>query len=369
MQVLGIDLGTTNTAAAIGSHVFPMCGDGRHVLPSVVAFLPNGHTQTGMPARRRRAIDSENTLFSSKRIIGRRWSDSDTQSFRALYPFRLVEDGEGLPVFETRAGSYSPTEIAGILLSAVLERTRSIPDEFEVNITVPGAFDSSQRTATAEAAALAGLRHARLIDECLATAQAYLSLPRSTQRAVVFDLGGGTFDCAVIDCSSGSPRLVSHAGDALLGGDDIDQRLAAWVAQYVVEKCGWDLTNYSEVYDRLLVHCEDAKILLSHREEAVVQLSQVDPDCPAADEGVIVRRSLLDELCRELVGRTFVTCDAALHAARVGPRDIDTVFLAGGTTHLPVIQDSVEAYFGRRGLMEFEPTEVVALGASLTKRS
>ena len=368
MQVLGIDLGTTNTATAIDSHVFAISSDGKASLPSVVAFPPNGHTQTGEPARRRRAIDSENTIYSSKRIIGRRWSDSDTQSFRRLYPFRLVEDAEGMPVFETRSGAYSATQVAGILLSVVRERARSIPDEFEVNVTVPAAFNRAQRTATADAAVLAGLRRARLIEESMATAYAYLSLPRSIRRAVVYDFGGGTFDCTVVDCSDGTPHLIAHAGDSFLGGDDIDQLLGAWVVQHVLEKHEWDLSNYSEVYDRLLAHCENAKILLSHQQEAVVHLSQVDPECPADEDGVIVTRCILEELCRDLVQRTFVTCDAVLHEAGARPRDIDAVFLAGGTTHLPVIQRGIESYFGRPGLLEFEPMEVVALGASLVKR-
>jgi molecular chaperone DnaK len=364
MQVLGIDLGTTNTAAAVDGQVFCVRADGLRTLPSVVAFLPNGGVQTGMPARRRRAIDPENTIYSAKRIIGRRWDELETRSFRRLYPLRLVEDTRGMPAFETRAGTFTPTQIAGLLLGTVRACTETLRTGLEVRITVPAAFGEAQRRATLEAAALAGFRDARLLDEPLATAHAYLSPPREVSRAVVYDMGGGTFDCAVVDCRDGAPRMVAHAGDAFLGGDDIDQRIAAWVAREVLEKHHWDLTNYAEIWHRLLLRCEEAKIQLSHGESAVVYLSQVDPECPAAAEGVPLSRGVLDRLCEDLVQRSFVTCDAVLHRAGVRPQEIDAVFLAGGTTHMPVIRRGVEAYFGRPGLLEFEPTEVVAVGAS-----
>ena len=367
MQTLGIDLGTTNTVAAMGSHVFAIRGDERRIMPSVVAFLPNGHVEIGEAARRRRAIDPENTISSSKRIIGRRWGDWETQSFRRLHPCRLVEDPPGWPSFETRVGAVSPTRVAATILDAVRERAGSFPDEFAVNVTVPTTFTPAQRQATAEAVERAGLRNANIVDEPLATAHAYLSMPRSIERAVVYDLGGGTFDCAVIACGSGRPEVVAHAGDSFLGGDDMDQRLATWVAREVLKRCGWDLANYTEVHGRLLARCEAAKIELSHREETVVHLSQVDPECPLAEEGVVVTRDLLDDLCRDLVRRSFVTCDLVLHEAGVRPADVDAVFLAGGVTHMPMIQSGVRSYFGRRALLEFEPTEVVALGASLAK--
>lgn len=365
MHTLGVDLGTTNTAASVGSEVFPVEPDGRRTLASVVAFLPNGETQTGTLARRRRAIDPENTVYSAKRILGRRWDDSQTRSFRKLYPLRLVEDARGMPAFETRAGSVTPTQIAAILLQVVRERSPMPESGCEVCITVPSSFGEAQRRATAEAAELAGLRGARVLDEALATAHAYLSRSTALSRAVVYDMGGGTFDCAVVDCTGSAPRLLAHSGDAFLGGDDIDQRIAAWVARHVLEKHHWDLANYSEIWHRLLLRCEEAKIRLSRRDRAQVHLSQVDPECPAAAESVEVTRELVDDLCEDLVRRSFVTCDAVLHQAGVRPQEVDAVFLAGGATHMPVIQRGVEAYFGRPGRIELEPTEVVAVGASV----
>jgi molecular chaperone DnaK len=365
MQVLGIDLGTTNSVAAIENHVFAVSEEGRTILPSVVAFLPNGHTLVGETARRRRVIDGENTIYSSKRIIGRAWNDLLFTTFRESYPFTLVEDEDGRPLFETRSGRFSATQIASMVLSKVLEGVRSIPSEYEVNVTVPASFGSGQRVATTEAAELAGLRHVHLIAEPLATTYAYLSLPRSYGRVMVYDLGGGTFDCAVIDCAGDRPKMIAHSSDLLLGGDDIDQRLADWVARYILEKYNWDVTNYAEIQCCLLARCEEAKIELSTHEETVIEISQLDPESPAAGDGVTVTRSLLEELSDDLVHRSFITCDAVLSSSKTRAEEIDSVFLAGGTTLLPFIQEGVRGYFGRPGMLEFDPTEVVARGACL----
>jgi molecular chaperone DnaK len=365
VRVLGIDLGTTNSAAAIADYVFEISDEARKILPSVVAFLPNGHTLVGEAARRRRIIDAENTIYSTKRIIGRCWQDSRTEAFCERYPFKMVEGEAGKPLFETRSGRFSATQIASLVLSRIVECVQSIPGQFEVNITVPAAFSSTQRVATVDAAEAAGLRRVQLLVEPMATSYAYLSLPRSFERVFVYDLGGGTFDCAVIDCRGDRPHMLAHACDLFLGGDDIDHRLAAWAATYILEKYHWDVTNYAETYSRLVARCEEAKIELSVHEETVIELAQVAPECPVPDEGVTVTRSLVQQLCTDLVRRTFVTCDAVLRSSMLQPPDIDSVFLAGGTTLLPFIQEGVRAYFGRSGLLEFDPTEVVARGACL----
>lgn len=364
MQTLAVDLGTTNTAAALANHVFSLSDEGR-LLPSVVGFLPNGSTQIGTTARRRRVIDAVNTVWSSKRLIGRRFSESTTRSFSERYPHRLVEAEDGTVLFETRAGHHSPTQIAALLLREVVRRAGSLPGDVRVKIAVPADFGNAQWQATLDAAELADLPHTRLVPEAMAVAWAYLSEARSFERAVVYDLGGGTFDCAVVDCTSNPPRFLSHESDLFLGGDDIDQQLAAWVARSVLEKHNWDLTGYREVYDRLVARCEEVKIQLSSLREAPLHLSQVDPECPAAAHDVTLTRGVLDELCRELVGRTFLVCDEALASAGVRPADVDAVFLAGGSTLLPVVQEGVRSYFGRAGLLDFDPTEVVARGVSL----
>jgi len=365
MALLGIDLGTTNTVVSVDREIRKITDSGRAVLPSVVAFLPNSSVFIGEVARRRRSIDCYNTIYSSKRIIGRRFGDGPTRNFIERYPFEVVETRAGMPAFHTRAGDFTPTQIATYILEDVLRRTELDPTGCETVVTVPASFSDAQRQASADAAAAAGLGYPRLIDEPSATALAYLHADHPCRRALVYDLGGGTFDCAVLDCSNGMPRMLSHASDLQLGGDDIDYTLAQWVARLVLEKHNWDLTNYSETFDRLLVQCEEAKISMSVSAEAPVYLSQVDPECPVEDGVVVLTQNILKDVCQDIVRRSFIACDDVLRAANLAAGDIDAVFLAGGTSLLPVIQEGVEAYFGRAGLIEFDPTEVVALGAGL----
>jgi molecular chaperone DnaK len=369
MPLVGIDLGTTNTVVSIDQQIRSLGDDVGRTLPSVVAFLPNGSRIVGASARRRRAIDCPNTIYSSKRIIGRRMSDGITRNFVDRYPFEMVTKSQDQPAFRTRSGDFTPTEIASFILTEILERSGLHPTRCETVITVPASFSDDQQRATADAAAAVGLGYPRLVDEASATALAYLHaghhIHRNVKRALVYDLGGGTFDCAVIDCSNGMPRLLAHTSDLQLGGDDIDHELAEWVCRHVLEKHKWDLSNYSETYDRLLAHCEEAKIALATSDAAPILLSQVDPECPVDDGSIVLTQRKLGEVCQDLVRRSFIACDDVLRSAEVTVRDIDAVLLAGGTTLLPMIQDNVEAYFGHPGLVEFDPKEVVAVGAGL----
>jgi molecular chaperone DnaK len=366
VRILGIDLGTTNTVASIGNRALPLTDDGGCVLPSAVAFLPNGSIEIGPAASCRRVIDTQNTIFSSKRIIGRRWHDTRVREFWERYPFELIEVPPGVPAFVTRAGDHTATDIAQMLLSTVTRRIEP-PDDALTGcvITVPAGFSTLQRKATLDAARQAGLRDVRLVDEPTAAAHAYMAAPGSVSLAAVYHLGGGTFDVSVVDCKGRAPRLLAYASDLLLGGDDIDLEIANWTAMEVLERYGWDLTNNSEVRARLVSECECAKVRLSSKEVTTIDLSQVDPECPGASQGLMLERESLDRLCDELVRRSFVTCDHVLASAGVRASDLDAVFLAGGSTHLPTIQKGVEAYFGKPGRMDFEPTHVVALGASL----
>jgi molecular chaperone DnaK len=331
----------------------------------VVAFLPNDTVQVGESARRRRCIDSQNTIFSSKRIIGRRFDDGYTRNFMDRYPFEIVEGPDGSPAFRTRAGDITPTDVARRVLVELMRRAGVAPGACDIALTVPASFTAPARAATVEAAAAAGIVDPSVVPEPCAVARAYLDTNHPCQRAVVYDLGGGTFDCAVLDCSGDVPRILSHVSDLHLGGDDIDHELATWVARVVLEKHNWDLTSYSETWNRLLLRCEHAKIDLCVQERAPIQLSQVDPECPVGDDAIVVTQQLLDEICEGLVRRTFMACDDVLRQAGLRPPDIDAVFLAGGTTMLPTVQRGVETYFGRAGFSEFDPTAVVAIGAAI----
>jgi len=361
MEALGIDLGTTNTVAAVGHGVVAL--EANRLMPSVVAFLPNGKVETGTPARRRRAIDAKNTIYSSKRIIGREWDDPDTQQFLERYPFALTPEAGG-PAFVTRAGVKTPIDIAAILLSSIYDQIARIAAGLDVMITVPAGFGPIQRQDTLAAAEQAGFSGARLIEEPVSAARAYSSRGERFERVAVYDLGGGTFDFAVLECTTDEPRLLGCGSDLFLGGDDIDQQIAHWVATEVLKRHNWDLTNHPDIHDRLLAECERGKIRLSSCVETELDLAQIDPELPDAGSPMPLRRTVVDQLSELLVRRTFITCDHVLREVGMVPNELDAILLAGGSTHLPMIQRGVEHYFGRPGRIDIEPTEVVALGAS-----
>jgi molecular chaperone DnaK len=303
--------------------------------------------------------------MSSKRIIGCPFDHSLTRQFRQRYPLEVVDTGGEGPAFRTRAGLHTPIDIAAILLGHVHARVEPLLAELEVVITVPAGFNEMRRNATLEAARKAGFNGARLMDEPSATAWAYHSDPDVDGIVAVYDLGGGTFDVSIVDCGESIPRVLAGTSDPYLGGDDIDRQIADWVAQEILKQYNWDLTNYAEVQMRLLGECERAKIRLSTCQETLVDLAQVDPDCPAAAEGLLLRREVMDRLASQLVQQTFITCDEVLRKAKVRSGDLRAVLLAGGSSYLPVVQAGVESYFGRSGCTDVELIEVVARGASM----
>lgn len=368
MYRVGIDLGTTNSVAAVTARVCSVDEEGRSALPSAIAYSPDGSVQVGRVARERRAIDPTNTLYSTKRIIGRPYDSHATRNFRDRYPFELEELEDGMPAFRTRAGPVTPVEVAAKILRALVERSGVDLERGPVTLTVPASFSKAQREATLEAAKQAGLWRVGLLEEPLATAHAYIACGTRAERALVYDLGGGTFDCAAVDCSDPDrPRVLAHASDLMLGGDDLDQRLAGWVRHNVLAKQNWDLASYSEVYDRLLLFCEEAKQRLSTEEIADFPLGDVDPEAPDPEEPVVMTQKLLAVQCRELLQRSFGVCDAVLRQAELRASEVDLVFLAGGGTLVPAVQEGVEAYFGRSGACGIDPREVVAIGASVAR--
>lgn len=368
MRRLGIDLGTTNTVACVEDRVLAIGDQGATMVPSVVAFLPNKTVSVGSAARRRRAIDGANTIFSSKRIIGCCYHERQTQEFQERYPFPILDRGDDRPVFTTRAGEKTPEEIAAHLLSHIGGRLQGLSSDLEVVITVPTGFGTDRRAATLEAARLAGIPDPYLVDEAQAAACAYHGDPDVTGTVAVYDLGGGTFDVSILDCGASRMKVLAQASQPFLGGDDIDRVIADWVAEETLKAHNWDLRNYGEVEIRLLAECERAKIQLSTTNETEIDLTQVDPDYPGALAGLTIRRHVMDELCLDLVRRSFSSCDDALSQAGLRAGDLRAVLLAGGTTRLPMIQRAVEGYFGRTGLVQFDPTEVVAIGGAAAGR-
>jgi molecular chaperone DnaK len=260
----------------------------------------------------------------------------------------------------------TPTQIASKLIDKTFAAQQALRGDSRVVITVPAAFEAEARRATLQAAQLAGLRDIAIIEEPIATALAYTTLRNARAgRAVVYDLGGGTFDLAVVDCQTRPARVISHAGDPYLGGDDIDHALAGWAAQMVLAQHKWDLRSSPEVFDRLLVQCERAKVRLGIATSTHVALAQVDPAAPAAAESVTLTRATLEHLAQIFVQRTFLLCDEVLRDAGLRPSEIDTVYLAGGATSMPLVRDGVARYFSTLPHCEFDPMEVVAIGASL----
>jgi molecular chaperone DnaK len=360
---VGIDLGTTNTSIARNFEALRIDGNG-YVMPSAVAFPPNASVLVGKAARRRRALDPKNTVLSAKRIIGARWHSSYTAQFREHYPYDLVRDADDRPAFRTRAGIVSPVDIGAMVIRGLSERTRCPSGDVHAVVTAPVGFDKQRRDATALAVAKANFATVRVVEEPIATALAYLNRS-SLKHAFVYDLGGGTFDAAVVDCSSYPFRVIGHGGDPYLGGDDVDRTIALYVADRTLVRDGWDLTNDAVTFDRLVHAVELAKCELSESEHAAIAIPAVDPAAPESCGVISISRDEVRQLTLDLVRRTFGICDEVLAQAGLKARDMQAVFLAGGSTLLPGLRAYVESYFGKRPRFDLDPMQVVSLGASL----
>ncbi|MBX3272364.1 MAG: Hsp70 family protein [Sandaracinaceae bacterium] len=333
------------------------------LLPSALAFPPSGEELVGWEARARRPIDPAHTLLSTKRLIGARFGSPRARRFAEHHPYAVV-DRDGLAALRTRAGDLTPVDVAARLLVAAAARGECDPSARRAVITVPAAFEAAEREATLEAARRAGFAAVALVDEPVATAISYLE--RSNVRyGVVYDLGGGTFDLALVDCSRYPFRVVAHAGDPYLGGDDVDRVLAERVAERVLCRHRWDLAADPVTFARLVGACEAAKIALLDAETASIELAEVDPAGPFADPRVSVSRADLAGITHDLVRGTFTLVDHVLAEGRVRARDVDAIFLAGGSTALPGLRELVGQYFQKRARFDLDPMHVVAMGASL----
>lgn len=368
---LGIDLGTTNSVAACSGQVLSLVdGETRAtLLPSVVAFLPGAaggpaRLLVGAEARQRRTLDPRNTLYGSKRIMGESWTSYASRKFIEYYPHTLVPTDDGGVQFETRAGRIRPEEVAAHIVRQLSARCAVTPGEISTVVAVPTSFRDSARRATLRAMSMAGFTDVRVIEEPVATAIAYLQ--RANLRyAAVYDFGGGTFDLAIIDCTNFPFRVLSNEGNPYLGGDDIDRALAEGVCEQVLRSSGWDLRSDAVTFARLVLACEDAKLALGEQESVLLDLMAIDPAVPASVAAPRVDRTMLDAACIPLIRRTFGHCDSVLSQAGLRARDIQAVFLAGGSTRLPILRQMVSEYFGRKLRTDMDPEHIVALGASI----
>ena len=369
MKTAGIDLGTTNTVLASAGRVLTLAGTGKTILPSVVAFPPAGGHLVGEAARERRPIDPKNTIYSAKRIMGASITSYRAQEFQRNYPFDLVQDRMGTAAFQTRSGVFTARDIATKVVEALLAETKLGGANLggtmlSAVVTVPAAFEEHQWGITRRALRDAGITQVRMVEEPVATAIAYLERS-NIKYGVVYDLGGGTFDLAVLDCTTRPFRIVAHGGDPYLGGDDVDRVLANFVRERVLKTAGWDLGSDPETYDRLVMRVEAAKCRLSEANDAVIDVSDVDAAAPTGIATVRIDRAQTMALASDLVRRTFAICDEVLARAGVRTKDIDAVFLAGGATLLPGVKEHVQEYFGKRPRHDVPALDAVAIGASL----
>ena len=366
MQSVGIDLGTTNTVLAENASVVPLRTDSETatILPSVVAYLPDGGTAVGMGARERRAMDAKNTIYSAKRVIGEAWHSSRVREFGLYYPFEMVQAPDGQVGFKTRAGIKTASDIATDVVRALCGAAQLQPSGYEAVVSVPAGFAPAQRAATLRAVRAAGFARVRSVAEPVATALAYMNRT-DVRRGVVYDLGGGTFDLAILDCTSDPFRIVAYGGDPYLGGDDIDHAIATFVADLVLQQHGWDLRSDAQVFTRLVLESEKAKVRLSFATSTLINIEQVDPAAPESLGVVPLERHVIMELSAALIRRTFLVCDQVLAEADVPVRDVQAVFLAGGTTLVPGVREAVGQYFGQKLRHELDPMHVVSIGASI----
>jgi molecular chaperone DnaK len=362
-KTVGIDLGTTNTVIARNFEALQIEGHGC-IMPSALAFPPSGARLIGREARRRRAMDPKNTILSAKRIIGARWHSSYATLFREHYPYELVQTAQGDPAFKTRAGVISPVDVGATVVGGLCRLTSCPAQDVHAVVTAPVGFDQRRRDATALAVSKARFATVRVVQEPVATALAYLNRS-SLKHAFVYDLGGGTFDAAVVDCSRYPFRVVGHGGDPYLGGDDVDRTIALHVADRTLSRDGWDLSNDAVTFDRLVYACELAKCELAESEQASIAIPSVDPAAPESCGVITITREEVQQLTLDLVRRTFGICDEVLAQASLRARDVDAVFLAGGSTLLPGLRHYIAQYFGKRPRHDLDPMEVVSLGASL----
>ena len=368
---IGIDLGTSYSSVAVVRNGVPeVLADtrGQICIPSVVSFPEDSGIQVGQPARERLIADPYNTVYSAKRLIGRRMDDADTRLAVAGFPYSVVEGPNGHPVVEIRGERISIPELSAYILRSMkkLAEARLKQPVDKAVITVPANFNDSQRESTRIAGRIAGLDVIRILNEPTAAALAYAYGKGINKLLAVYDFGGGSFDFTVLELRNNLFRVISTAGDIFLGGDDFDESLAAAVANSFWKQTGIELRNDVVEWQRLLFAVEAIKRKLSDKPHAQLNLARVANTAKGSlDLSAKVTRELFNSLCIDLVRRSFAVCDRAFGDAKLRASDIDEVILCGGTTYVPLVRASVEQYFGKRPRIEVDPDTAVAQGAAI----
>jgi molecular chaperone DnaK len=370
-KILGIDLGTTNSAMAVMEGGKPKIlenKEGSRTTPSMVAVNKTGERLVGVSAKRQAVTNPANTLFSVKRFIGRKWTDDEIQADAKHMPFEIKQSGDGIKVVMGDK-DHSPQEISAM----VLQKLKSDAEEklgetiTEAVITVPAYFDDAQRQATKDAGEIAGLDVKRIINEPTAAALAYGFETKKGQQIAVYDLGGGTFDISILDIAEDTVEVKSTNGDTHLGGDDFDQAIMAWILEEFKKLEGIDLSKDQTALQRVKESAEKLKIELSTQMETEINQPFITqgPDGQPKHLTIKVTRAQLEGLVGELVEKTFESVKTALKDAGMEAKAIEEVILVGGMTRMPLVQKKVEEFFGKKPNVSVNPDEVVASGAAV----
>ncbi len=341
--------------------------EGNRTTPSAVAVTKNGERLVGLPAKRQAVTNPQDTLFSIKRLIGRRFNDPEVKRDIELMPFEIVQAGEGVKV-KMSDKEYTPREVSAMLLQKMkADAEERLGEKIEeAVITVPAYFDDAQRQATKDAGEVAGLKVRRIVNEPTAAALAYGFDKKAGQQVVVYDLGGGTFDVSVLDVTEDTVEVKSTNGDTHLGGDDFDQVIIEWILNEFKKDQGIDLANDPLSLQRIKEAAEKAKIELSTAQQTEINQPFITSDSSGPKHLVMaMTRAKLDELVGDLVEKTLGPVKTALDDAKMKPADIEEIIMVGGMTRMPMVQKKVEEFFGKKPNVTVNPDEVVAMGAAV----
>ncbi|MFA5611981.1 MAG: molecular chaperone DnaK [Anaerolineaceae bacterium] len=371
-KIIGIDLGTTNSAAAVmmgGEPVVIPSAEGERLVPSVVAVNKNGERLVGRVARNQSIINPENTIFSIKRFMGRRTDDPEVQRSLSLVPYKIstAPNGDLRVILDNK--DYTAPEISAMILGKIKRDAEAYLGEpvTQAVITVPAYFNDAQRNATKDAGKIAGLEVLRIINEPTASSLAYgLDKKDRSEIIAVYDLGGGTFDISVLEVGDGVFQVKSTSGDTFLGGDDFDQRIIDWLADEFKKENGINLREDRQALQRLKEATEKAKIELSSTMQSEINLPYITADASGPKHLVItLTRSKLEQLTGDLVQRSLKPVQQALDDAGLKVPEIDEVVMVGGMTRMPAVQEAVRQFFGMEPHKGVNPDEVVAIGAAI----
>jgi len=369
-KILGIDLGTTNSAMAFvegGTPTIIENKEGNRTTPSMVAISKTGERLVGLLAKRQSVTNPENTLYSVKRLIGRHFNDDDVKRDMKTLPYKVIQAGEGVKII-MGGKEYTPQEASAMILAKLkADAEEKLGEKItDAVITVPAYFDDSQRKATKEAGEIAGFNVRRIINEPTAAALAYGFNKKKDEKIAVYDLGGGTFDISILEVAEDTVEVKSTNGDTHLGGDDFDQRIIHWILDEFRKQEGIDLSKDPLSLQRIKEAAEKAKIELSTAQETEINQPFITADASGPKHMLIkMTRAKLEELVGDLVEKSFEPVKKALADAKLDVKDINEVVLVGGMTRMPLVLSSVEKFFGKKANITVNPDEVVALGAAI----